>query len=589
MVGEWAEANFDSAYYYATLMQQDAIRRNDQTAEIKAALALGVTYNHNNQIDSARYYYQRAWDISEKRGDEENMARANFNLATLEYAAGNYLSAIEVYRKTELIFKKLNNERALSRIYNNLGQVFLRSEQYEYAISYFFQSIELKKKMNDVKGQFNSYTNLSVAYRKAQRYQEAIKTSRIVLAMSKESGDDLAYRNELLNLGEIYAELNKADSALMLFKESEDLLEKVDPVTFKANLWINLAEFYVSSHDYPKAKNYLDKASSIAAADPTQWLRYLKVQTMYFSQRGQFEQAFKSQALLMEESNKQAGEAVMKKLKEYEVLFETEKKENQISTLELEKKESVLREQQSAFQRNVFVGIAVMLFGIAAVVFWQYNQKQKINSKLSVALAEREVLLKEIHHRVKNNLQVISSLLNLQSKNVADKSVQEAVLEGRNRVKSMSIIHEHLYQKENLTGIAMDIYIQELYRGLVRAYGKDEETITLLLQVQPLVLDVDTAIPLGLIINELLTNSLKYAFPENRYGTIEVYLKQVNETLNVRVTDNGVGKKDAESAGFGTQLVAILADKLKAVVQERSEHGTETELLISRFKIVKTD
>jgi two-component sensor histidine kinase/tetratricopeptide (TPR) repeat protein len=588
-VSEWAEANFDSAHYYARLMREDAISRKDKTSEIKAALALGVTHDYHNHIDSARHYYHLARSMSEEVHDEENLARANFNLATLEYAAGNYLLAIEEYRKTELIFKKLNNERALSRIYNNLGQVFLRSEQFTYAISYFLQSIELKKKLNDAKGQLNSFTNLSIAYRKAREYSKAVSTSGYVLALSQELVDSLAYRNELANLGEIYHEMGKPDSALVLFKEAESLLKQDDPASFKMTLWNNLADIYLLKSNYAKSKHYLQQAAAIADVDPVQKLYYLKVQAKFFAATGQFAQAYAYQAQLMDESNKQTSETVLKKLREYEVLFETEKKEHKISSLELEKKESDLREQRSAFQRNIFVGIALALFSIAAVVLWQYRQKQKINAKLSAALAEREILLKEIHHRVKNNLQVISSLLNLQSKNVKDKSVQEAVLEGRNRVKSMSIIHEHLYQKNNLTGIAMNVYIHELYQGLFRAYGKDEEDIELHANIDPIVLDVDTAIPLGLIVNELLTNSLKYAFPENSTGTIRIHLKRENSALRLHVADTGIGKNVASaSAGFGMELITILAEKLKAKITERVENGTETELLITKFKIIET-
>lgn len=588
LVSEWAEANFDSSYKYANQMLIEASQLNDVSFQIKALLALGVTHDYHNAIDSAKYYYSQARLVSLRNNDDESAARADFNLATLEYAAGNYLSAIEVYRRTEQLFRKLNNERALSRIYNNLGQVFLRSEQYELAVDYFKQSISLKEKLNDAKGKMNSLTNLAVAHQKNRNYQEAKKVSMATLLLAKNLRDSLAYRNELSNLGEVYHHLSKPDSALICWTEAEALIRVNDPAGLTGNLWANLAGFYLQRNDYPIAKQYIEKTKKVFAVDPDLKLRYLKLQSDYFSKINQFEKAFQFQQELMNETDKQTSEKVLKKLKEYEVLFDTEKKERQISSLELEKKEDALTFQQQKFQRNISFGAAIALLVIAGLILWQYKQKQKINSKLSLALADREILLKEIHHRVKNNLQVISSLLNLQSKSVKDKSAQDAVIEGRNRVKSMSMIHEHLYQKNNLTGIAMQEYVQELCDSLMRSYGIDSERVQTSINMSGLNLDVDTAIPMGLILNELVTNSMKYAFPGDEKGVIQILLKEQNEKLFFHVSDNGIGKSAAQDGhGFGTELVSLLAEKLKATLSNQGHEGTATELVIAKYKIVR--
>jgi two-component system, sensor histidine kinase PdtaS len=588
LVSEWAEANFDSSFKYACRMRLEARQLNDTPFQIKALLALGVTHDYHNNIDSAKYYYSQARLVSLKNKDNESAARADFNLATLEYAAGNYISAIEVYKRTERIFLKLNNERALSRIYNNLGQVFLRSEQYELAVDYFKQSISLKEKLNDPKGRINSLTNLAVAYQKAGNYREAKRVSKANLSLFKNLQDSLAYRNELSNLGEVYQYQNQADSSLICWAEAEMLMQPNDPSGFSGNLWANLAGFHLQRKNYHLAKQYIEKTKKVFAVDPDLKLRYLKLQTEYFFKVNQFEKAFQFQQELMNETDKQTSEKVLKKLKEYEVLFDTEKKERQISNLELEKKEAALIFQKQTFQRNISLGAAVALLIVAGLTFWQYRQKQKINTQLSIALSDREILLKEIHHRVKNNLQVISSLLNLQSKSVKDKSAHDAVIEGRNRVKSMSMIHEHLYQKNNLTGIAMQDYVQELCDSLMRSYGVGDEQIQSNINTGSLNLDVDTAIPIGLILNELVTNSLKYAFPEQSKGVIKIDLREKNDKLLLHISDNGIGKNTPQNAdGFGTELVGLLAEKLKATLSCQSHEGTTTELIISKYKIVK--
>ncbi len=587
LVSEWAEANFDSAYRYAKLMQQSARLRGNKSAEIKSSLALGVTHDYHNHIDSARFYYQLARAQSEEARDDENLARADFNLAALEYAAGNYLSAIDGYRRTEQVFRKLNNERALSRIYNNLGQVFLRSEQFQSAIGYFQQSITLKEKLNDPKGKLNSLTNLAIAYLKSEKYDTALRVSKQTIMLAKQLGDSLAYKDELVNLGGVYLKLHKTDSAFIVFNEARLLVRENDPLSFTTNLWIGLAEAHIIQKNFTQAKAYLAKAEKAYTINPVYKTDYLRLQAQYFAALKQFDQAYYFQSQLMDETHKQAGEAVLKKLKEYEVLFETEHKERQIANLQLAKLESERVAQQRAFQRNVLVGLTVVLLGIAGVIFMQFKQKKEINARLTIALNEREVLLKEIHHRVKNNLQVISSLLNIQSKSVTDKSAQEAVREGRNRVKSMSMIHEQLYQKDNLTGIAMPQYVAELSESLLRSYGKDFEQVALNLNIDPVTLDVDTAIPLGLILNELITNSLKYAFTDNNPGAIAVTLKQEPQHLTLCVADNGVGMQgQTQGTGFGTDLVNLLATKLKATVSVQTDTGTTTELVINKYRLV---
>lgn len=588
LVGQWAEANFDSAYRYAKLMLIDARQFNDQTYQIKAFLALGVTHDYHNHLDSAKYYYGQAKWLSRQVNDIENEARADFNIATLEYAAGNYLTAIEVYRRTEQLFRKLKNERVLSRIYNNLGQVYLRSEQFASAIEAFDQSIELKKKLKDVKGELNTLTNLSIAYQKIGNFSEAFRVSKSTIALAYQLGDSLAYRNEFINLGKIFKEQKQYDSAFFYWHNAENLMRKDDPAPILGGLWINFADVYLIKKDFARALQYLQLASANYEIDPVLKLEYLQLQTRYYSGIGQFQTAFEYQQQVIEESKRQTGENVLKKLKEYETLFETEKKERQIVALEAEKRESELVLSQRARQRNVFIGAALILLLASTLIFYQYKQKQKANSSLSKALADREVLLKEIHHRVKNNLQIISSLLNLQAKSVKDQSAIDAVTESRNRVKSMSMIHEQLYQKDTLAGIRMPDYVLQLCTSLMNSYGVDRDRIELQLEVEELMLDVDTAIPMGLILNELVSNALKYAFPERREGHIRVSLKTAASTLSLTITDNGVGIQESKlfTSGFGLNLVTILSEKLQAEVSTTNSSGVATELLIKKYKVV---
>lgn len=199
---------------------------------------------------------------------------------------------------------------------------------------------------------------------------------------------------------------------------------------------------------------------------------------------------------------------------------------------------------------------------------------------LQTSLREKEVLLKEIHHRVKNNLQVISSLLNLQSGAASDPAVLAMLAESRNRIKSMALIHEKLYQSKGLARIDFAEYVRSLTNHLYRTYVVNSNLIRLELAVENVQLNVDAAIPCGLMLNELVSNSLKYAFPHGQSGKICVKLARAgDDRLILIVHDNGVGlPQDLDvknSKSLGLKLVQILSKQLEGDLSFHSENGTE--------------
>jgi two-component sensor histidine kinase len=203
-------------------------------------------------------------------------------------------------------------------------------------------------------------------------------------------------------------------------------------------------------------------------------------------------------------------------------------------------------------------------------------------------LAEREILLKEIHHRVKNNLQIVSSLLSLQSRFIDDKKAQEAVNEGQNRVKSMALIHQKLYQRGNLMGVEVLDYIQSLTTNLKSTYGIDDQKVAVIYDIEPLNVDVDTLIPIGLILNELVSNTFKHAFPMDDSGELRIKLKQDNKQLELTVMDNGIGtlKDLSKTDSFGLRMIRSLALKLEAEVNYEANNGFMASLLITNYKLV---
>ena len=216
---------------------------------------------------------------------------------------------------------------------------------------------------------------------------------------------------------------------------------------------------------------------------------------------------------------------------------------------------------------------------MAQVVVQDITERKIGEEKIHAQLAEKEVLLKEIHHRVKNNLQIISSLLHLQSRQVEDESVLAIFNDSQHRVRSMALIHEELYKSEDLANIDFEGYLSSLTHNLMQSYGVDENRIELRTHVKDVYFGIDTAVPLGLIVNELVSNAIKHAFPGDRAGVIDISLDtDEEEKFRLSVDDDGVGiPADTDlvnPSSLGLKLVSTLASQLHSQLTMDGNSGT---------------
>lgn len=268
--------------------------------------------------------------------------------------------------------------------------------------------------------------------------------------------------------------------------------------------------------------------------------------------------------------------------------FELDVSENKLAVQRAEQERS-LTEQQAKADRTLFLalagGLSLLLVTAGLFFFRSRRDARRIAEQKAIvdqSLSEKEVLLREIHHRVKNNLQIISSLLQKQARRSDSAELKEMIRDGQERIQSMALIHENLYRSDQLSGVSIKNYLEELTESLKRGQGTNKVAVNL--KVADEHLDIDTAIPLGLILNELITNAYKYAFPGDRSGEVSVeFKKEANEQYLLRVSDNGVGlPSDTEIRqrnSLGLNLVRGLVGQLEGTINwAKQQSGTSVTI-----------
>ncbi len=248
------------------------------------------------------------------------------------------------------------------------------------------------------------------------------------------------------------------------------------------------------------------------------------------------------------------------------------------------KAENVLKEAHKELEHRV----AERTKEIAAInddLQKEITERKKIEKKIHEALTEKEILLKEIHHRVKNNLQIISSLLGLQARQVNDPDLVQKFTETQNRIHSISVVHEKLYQSKDFSKILFEEYIDNIIMHLDSTFGEISENIKIIQDIEKIRIGIDLAIPCGLIINELVSNAVKHAFPDKKKGEIEISFKKENkEKYLLRVRDNGKGMQKNEIApgknSLGMRIIDTLVRQLNSTLEADLSNGTNISIHI---------
>ena len=502
--------------------------------------SLSSFYINTSIADSATYYVNEAEKVVQQYPDKLNslLWQVYHRKGDIQFLLGDKEKQSFWYEKAWAELSKYPKHRArgfflyvITDHYYRIKDHVKHAKYAELLIAYYKE-----KELNTPDYHFpvesvllNEYNEENVAHLK-----------RVILA-SDSLNNYNSYSTSAYILGKALMENGRAEEAIPIIKRTVEKLE---------------------------AANYL-----IGHSREKELLRdlYLKV--------GDYENAYYALWSQKRMEDSLRSREVIRSISDYEVKYDTERKERQI-------------EKQQATKQTLYLvlGSIALLLAVVTFFFIKNRKKNLLLAKqkklLEATVDEKNILLKETHHRVKNSFQIVSSLLYLQSENIEDKEAQIAIKEAQNRVRSMVLIHQKLYNKDQLVGINTEEYIQDLTTDIFESH-QSEQKINYSLDVQPLILDIESITPIGLILNELITNVLKHAFETiTSESTMNIEFKKAGDTIVMKVSDNGQGMaSEIREGSFGIKLMKALAKKLKAVLtfEPETPKGTLATLQIHQF------
>lgn len=518
------------------------------------------------------------------------------------FVQNNFAEGLKYELKAMNISDKLrDSSMQAGEIYNHVGNAFIKLDQRANAVSYLKTAERIAEKNNDVLASVIIAGNLANCYNILNKPDEALQALNRAKALYK--GNQLQDRIDI-SINAIYlAVFTRLKNAAMARRYADTMINLSKS---KGLLPHSLNDIYTSliiydlfTKDYKHGlmfltlnKQVLDKwnVGTKKADNIRQWYKLDSI-------RGDYKSGFNHLLAYKALTDSIFNEKKSRQIGQLQVEHETQQKEDHIKLLT---QQTVLDQTQlksAQFTRNVtMAGIAVFIL-FAGIIYWRYREKQRINllitqqnTELQKLIKEKEWLLKEVHHRVKNNLHTVICLLESQALYLENDALK-AIEISRHRIYAMSLIHQKLYQSDDIKVVNMGTYLAEFITYLEESFGQPEH-IKISLQAEPVLLSAGQAIPIGLIVNEAITNAYKYAFPDNKAGEINVALKMNQDQVLLSVKDNGVGFKqthDKQVTSLGLELIKGLALDLRGELNLETQNGTTVEVSFNIDRVSMQD
>ncbi len=587
------KGDYDQAivYYLKSLELRKKSNDIDKIVAIKDMIA-GIYKKKGNFIKALEYYNENL-TLRKKTDNKKEVGRLLNTIGFLHLNFGMHTKALEYFHESLKYRDEVDDKIGASYCFNNIASVYKQQGKPNVALEYYFKSLKIREGLRNKKAISITLNNIGVVYKNQKEFDKALEYYQSSLVLKEEIKDRSGVSHVLNNIGTIYNEQGKLDMALVKYRESLEMTTAAHDEKWMAITLFNMGSVHLKQGNSIKALSCASRSLTLSKkiGQPELIRDAADVLKSIFSYQHNWKSAFEMQELYVTMRDSIRNKKTEADATEQRVTYEVQKKEQEIKLLSVQN-DVLLREkevQQLKLNKNKIVNAMFLVGGIVAFLlalfFYMVSMKRKsVNQLLQKQDEEKAILLKEIHHRVKNNLQVVNSLLRLQSKEIDDEEIVAKFKETQKRVITIAALHEKMYRSENLRHVNLKEHVESIVEDLITTYAIDKQ-ITTQINIEDIKVGLRTLVPLGLIINEVIVNSLKYAFNDNNEAVINLQIKQLNDkTFEMLIGDNGVGiSSHKKTSGLGSKLINIFTKQLNGSLEVLEDSGTTYKIVFEKI------
>ncbi len=533
----------------------------------------------------------------EDRNDRHLLGMANVRRAIIYDLTGDTKYASIYFQKGVEFLKKENDPGELAFAYNNFGIHYYNQKDWNEAMKYYNLAISEYKKAKDEESVIITNINKAIIYKNLESFDKALDIYQKCLKFYTVNFDSTMQLTLNQNIASLYFEKDNIDSAFAFAQKAYSFRTEDMDFPSQAGIHVLLSNCYIKKGDYNKGLYHGKIAMKIAEENdlPESKMSASKALSYAYESLGDSKQSIKYFKIFFELNDSLFYKNKSDEISEIRAKYQEKlarDKDVMESRLEIEKLEQeyiVLQQENHAQkQREFYIITVLVLVGVMIVSMLVFSwSKVRTNKELRTkneiiesALNEKDLLIKEVHHRVKNNLQLIVSMMELDSVNIDNPEARRKIRDTIGRIQSIGIIHQRLYEQENVTEIDSSIYFDNLFEEILRTSTKE---VKFNVNIDDFFLNIDEGISFGLILNEMITNSIKYV--EEKEILINIDFSRKNDNLIMSYSDNGNISSEGEvkGTGFGMKLIKIMARKLKGDLETTRIKGIEYKLTIENY------
>jgi len=594
--------NYKKAVQYTHLEKNYKLKQQPKASLFNEYMQLGGIYKTFSIYDSALVYFSKA--ETELKIEDKSSKRALVLLQKGRIYKNrlNFNKSLQSLRQSLVIYEHLQDTIQSGVVYLNIGNVFKSLNKYNEAVQNYHKALVKFTITDQTPLQASCFNNLGNLYRQTKQIDSSFFYLYKTLSI-REKGNNIQYKSFVYhNLSNLHSDKGNIDSALFYINKSLQLKHVMNNKSEIYMDYISLGDIHKKNRDYKNALYYYEEAFKSAtyqndiesSTDISKELAdiyyntksYKKSATNYRIYNFYKDSLDKSKSILKVEQELINFEFIKDSLARQQLVLSKEVSEIEKSNLEL-------TDKVNSNNKNYLIIIACILAIFSGLLYFSFKKRLKASNQYKSTLEarnnelkrtliskeEKETLLKEVHHRVKNNLQIINSLIRLQSHYMTEKNYTQKLEDTENRIRSMALVHEKLYKSDDLSKLDAKSYINELVENILAS-----TEMTVPLKYSPQICDakfsIDTLIPLGLIINEIISNSVKYAFTGLESGELFIKLTQAkNLKTKLTISDNGIGAdlnyKELSEDSLGMELIQSLVEQLDGNLTLETENGFE--------------